>query len=456
MAPMHEPSRLTWQREIRKPINLVIAALALLAAFLIAMQFYLSAQLGSIITAQDDYQAYKDRFSDLIQNVTNAETGQRGYLISQDTAYLAPYNAALPAIKSDLAFLSASPYSRPYRGEFDAIAGLIASKLAELASTMQAEQQQGQAAAFAIVDQGTGLAAMNQIRTDSTAIITQQQARLDAREAATRRGLGDVNIVTWLAVLCTLGLVIGVVAQSRVNAKRETMFDAIRQQFALIASHQLRTPATAIKQYLYLLLDGAYGDISPAQQKVLEHVSASNEQSIAIANSLLDMSRIESQGVRMSDEPIDITELIRDLSQQHGAAASARKQQRIDIDLPKTAISVKADPFYLRMAIDNLLDNASKYSGEGSVIHVKLAVSQTEATLTVRDEGIGVSEAELPLLFQKFTRTRAAIKVSAQGSGLGLYIAKLIISLHGGTIDVRSKPAGGTTFIVRLARQPVA
>jgi signal transduction histidine kinase len=438
-----------WKEGLRKPFNWVIGALAVVSIFLIASQLYVAGELNSVIRTQDNYRQYDTVLKDFVLNQTNAETGQRGYLITQNTAYLAPYNQALPTIAHDLQTLDHSTLSKPYAAQIRKLKSLSDDKLRELKETIQAEQSQGQAAAYTIVSQGSGESDMNQIRQIVGQIHDAQSLVLVDQEAERTQSVGHLLLVTVLAVLCILALILQVVVLGHSTSRKEEQLDSMRQQFITIASHQLRTPATAIKQYLFLLLSDAYGKIQPAQRKVLGQIEASNERGIHIVNSLLDVNRLEAADFTIQAEPVDLRRLIKDLAYEYELTLAAKKQE-LKASLPETKVKALADPFYLRMAIENLLDNASKYSAEGKSIRLELTTQGEDAVISVQDEGIGIKDDDVPKLFNKFTRLPSANAASTQGSGLGLYIAKMIVALHAGKITVQSVPDKGTTFEIRL------
>ncbi len=116
----------------------------------------------------------------------------------------------------------------------------------------------------------------------------------------------------------------------------------------------------------------------------------------------------------------------------------------------KTALS-NVDPLHIRMVIENLLNNANKYSPEGSTVNVTLSSSPNYQVINIEDRGIGIATEDMSKLFQKFSRVQNP-ESNASGSGLGLYWAKKLVDLHNGTIDVSSKPGKGTTFTVKLPR----
>jgi len=111
---------------------------------------------------------------------------------------------------------------------------------------------------------------------------------------------------------------------------------------------------------------------------------------------------------------------------------------------------VKADPQLIRMVVENIIDNASKYTPEGKSITIDLYRLSNHMSISVRDEGIGIDEKDLPQLFKKFSRVPNVLSDAVGGTGLGLYWAQKIVDLHGGKIKVSSKPKKGSTFVIQL------
>jgi PAS domain S-box-containing protein len=225
-----------------------------------------------------------------------------------------------------------------------------------------------------------------------------------------------------------------------------------KDDFISIASHQLRTPATCVKQYISMLMDGYAGELTMQQQEMLKKAYDSNEWQLKLVNDLLKIIKIDADNVKLHKKRFNLVEFLEDIKQEMLNSFKPHNQTLV-ISIDKKPLHVTADKDFMRMVLENLIDNASKYSAPGSQVEVKVVSEDDFVKFSVTDQGIGISKKDQLKLFQKFSRLQNASKVNVDGSGLGLYWVKKTIDLHEGTIEVESKKGKGTTFCVRLPMQ---
>jgi len=225
--------------------------------------------------------------------------------------------------------------------------------------------------------------------------------------------------------------------------------DVAKREFVSLASHQLRTPASGVKAFLSLLLDGHGGTLDRSQRNFIRQAYDANNRQLEIIDNLLSLAAIESGKLTVRQESLDLKMLVKQNLPTYKAHAKAR-QQRFTFKQPRGKILVNADSGALLMALDNLVSNASKYTPETGRITVQIRTSKTNAYIDVTDTGIGINRADMPQVFQKFTRLSDPASKTVGGSGVGLYMAKYIVELHDGRIMVRSKHGTGTTFTIKL------
>ena len=235
--------------------------------------------------------------------------------------------------------------------------------------------------------------------------------------------------------------------------------DNAKTEFLSIASHQLRTPLTAIKGFVSLILEGAYGKVEPEMRGALNKISISSERLIQLVEDLLNVSRIESGRMQYRFEQSRVEPLLSDLCENFALVAKQRDLY-LDLKLPKKDLpELNMDPAKMREVLSNLIDNALKYTEKGGVTvraELFLAIdSKTKKSdvvrLTISDTGIGIPAEEIPYLFQKFSRGKDTKRLHVGGTGLGLYVGKNIVEAHGGQIWIESDGAGrGTKFIMEL------
>lgn len=222
-----------------------------------------------------------------------------------------------------------------------------------------------------------------------------------------------------------------------------------KDEFVALASHQLRTPATAVKQYLGMVLQGYVGDITPLQQDMLDKAFESNERQIKIINQILNAARVDTGKLVMAMAPLDLKQLVQGIAEEMRPTVENKAHELI-VRLPKKPVPVQADVGYLRMTIENIVNNANAYTPSGGTITIWLRAEKGQAKLSVQDTGVGIKKADLSKLFVKFSRIHNTLSVQAGGTGIGLYLAAEIVRLHSGTIGVSSRIHRGTTFTIEL------
>lgn len=221
--------------------------------------------------------------------------------------------------------------------------------------------------------------------------------------------------------------------------------ERMKTEFISLASHQLRTPLSAVKWFGKMLADGEAGPLSKTQAEYLNKINESNEREIQLVNSLLNVSRIESGKIKLSPKPTDIRSLV-EATVSDVRVGLNNKKRKILVDMPKDIPLVEVDPDLMRHVYMNLLMNAVNYSDENDSIKIDISLKDGEMITKISDTGIGIPAAEKTRIFEKFFRGSNALKKETDGSGLGLYLTKTIIESSGGKIWFESKENMGTTF----------
>lgn len=225
-----------------------------------------------------------------------------------------------------------------------------------------------------------------------------------------------------------------------------------KDEFISLASHQLRTPATGVKQYIGMLLEGYGGDVAPGQVELLQVAYESNERQLRIIDDLLKVAHVDAGKVALHPEATDIGALINDVVKEQSDTFHKRDQQ-VKFSPPRQPLVADIDPARVRMVLENLIDNAGKYSPHGRDVSVRLVNQLSEVRIAIVDQGVGIAEADVDKLFQKFSRVNNPLSAEVGGSGIGLYWAKRIIDMHHGTISVDSKQGEGSTFTINLPKE---
>lgn len=224
-----------------------------------------------------------------------------------------------------------------------------------------------------------------------------------------------------------------------------------KDEFITLASHQLRTPATGVKQFIGMLLENYFGEMTDDQRTMLEYAYESNERQLEVINDLLKVAQVDAGKVVLDKQKTDMADLLENILQEQRSQFAKRKQ-RVLLDRPTDPIYAVADKSRIRMVVENLIDNASKYTPEGKSIMVSVDTADKGKTvvLKVKDEGVGIAKEDMAKLFQKFSRLDNPLSIQVGGTGIGLYWAKKIIDLHNGTVQLKSTLGKGTTFIVKI------
>lgn len=222
-----------------------------------------------------------------------------------------------------------------------------------------------------------------------------------------------------------------------------------KDEFISLASHQLRTPATAVKQYIGMLLEGYAGDIPESHMPFLQTAYDSNEQQLTIINELLKTARIDSNTYRVRPEKQNIVQLVERVVKDLAPIIRFRNQE-IAVTSQDDCCDVAVDPDEIRLVLANVIENASKYSRKGKKITIRLSHTKKQFRIAVRDQGVGIPAEHQSRIFEKFTRIDNALSDTVDGTGLGLYWALRIMRLHGGDITVASAPGKGSTFTLVL------
>ena len=259
-----------------------------------------------------------------------------------------------------------------------------------------------------------------------------------------------------LGVLLIRSAVKEVAARERIEAlarhlkkanARLLELDKQKSEFVSIASHQLRSPLTAIRGYSSMILDGSFGDISGRIKDPVKRIYKSSQQLMSIVEDLLNMTRIEQGRMRYDMRRVNIVDIVREAVEELDFHA---KESGLSLSFraPESPVFVSADKEKIRQVFLNLIDNAIKYTPRGNVT---VSVSQNEegeAVISVADTGIGISPDLQGHLFEKFNRGENSTETHANGSGIGLYIAREITKAHGGEIKAESKKRGSVFTVI--------
>jgi len=227
--------------------------------------------------------------------------------------------------------------------------------------------------------------------------------------------------------------------------------DKLKSDFISIASHQLRTPLSAINMYTRMLQGGLAGDLTPEQMPYVQTILGSVERMNTLIDTLLNITRIEAGSIHMKLQVVRVDDLAREILAEFKPAAQA-KNITLDADIADGLPPFRTDGLLVKEICANLLSNAIKYTPEDGTVHLTLAANSKEIRWTVADTGYGIPEAAQKNIFLKFFRADNILSKDVSGTGLGLYLIKSIAESLGGELWFESKENVGSTFYFTLPR----
>jgi PAS domain S-box-containing protein len=232
----------------------------------------------------------------------------------------------------------------------------------------------------------------------------------------------------------------------------EQEVDRMKSEFISLASHQLRTPLSAIQTYSHMLAGGYMGEIKPEQQKALGTIINATERMNELISTLLNITRMESGSIAIKPNPLQVVKLADEVLQELALPAA---EKSISLSLGATGTgpkSLKTDRLILKEILSNLVTNAIKYTPENGKIKITVRLRKRDVLIRVNDTGWGIPKFSQDQVFSKFFRGHNVVKRETSGTGLGLYLVKGLVDALGGRIWFKSAEGVGTDFFVELPR----
>lgn len=225
-----------------------------------------------------------------------------------------------------------------------------------------------------------------------------------------------------------------------------------KDEFTSLVSHQLRTPLTVIQLYSAMLEQGIFGSMQPDQLEHVHRINEATDRLIKLVGDILNISRIEMDRMQLHNVETNLNDFIRLCIAQVKPLAAERAIE-LKFASYRAAKPLPLDPAIFGEVIQNLLTNAIRYSPDSSTIEVAVKGRDQTYVISIADHGIGIPVKDQPHIFERFYRASNAQDTAHDGTGLGLYLAKLIMENVGGQVDFTSRPSQGTTFYVTLPMQ---
>jgi len=401
-----------------------------------------------------------------------AESSQRGYLITADQDYLAPYRDAVPQIHEHLASIATLTKDNPEQvHNILLLAKSVNERLDSLAEGIGILENDGREAARDFILKGRGFGQMQKVRDNLNQMAAEEKNLLAERDLETQSGHTAARRTTVLTTVIGLSMVLLAWFLSlREVTQREAMADVLErrvrertleladantslknsnrelEQFASVASHDLQEPLRKIE---------AFGDrlkmsreaLNEQSRDYLDRILSSATRMRTLINDLLSFSRVATRAQPF--KPVQLAVIAKEVV---GDLEGRLQQTQGQVELGELP-EIEADPTQMRQLFQNLIGNALKFHRDGVPPVVRVSAAQSESlpenvTLTVADNGIGFEEQYLDRIFEVFQRLHG--RNEFEGTGIGLAICRKIVERHGGSITARSKPGDGSTFLVTL------
>ena len=489
------------RKRLQRTYNILLVLVALVGTVALVGRVLSVRQLDTLSMTQpliDTNAAY-------LQELTNAQTGVRGYRLTRVQRFLEPYDNALPQLKvlEERLRVSQVGGTKLHRLVVEEIARarewlngfaepLVAQIMENPSADLRFDAGRGKALFDAFREANTEVAELGvaqrsaierRIRDSARDFVVRAPAflllalgfgswliRRTSREVAdpidqmrstvARLNSGDLGARTEVfgpVETQELAVALNELAASReeyVAAQEDAIrhledLDRTRSDFVSTVSHELRTPLTSVTGYTEMLVDGDAGELNERQAQMVDAIDRNARRLLALVEDLLTASRIEAGVLTMARSQVDLGSVIQDAVVAVRGNAVGRELD-IALDIPPELGRIWGDAPKLERMMLNLLSNAVKFSPQRGRVTVTVSAAGEGVAIEVSDTGMGIPEAEQPKLFERFFRASTARDAVIPGTGLGLTIVKSIVEDHGGSITVRSMLGEGTTFRVEL------
>ena len=403
---------------------------------------------------------------DTLRHMLDMETGQRGFIIVGEDAYLQPYESARKKVDAQIVSLTELTRDNPAQQlRVGMIREVVEQRKNSLRLAIEARRANGIEAAVALVKTGGGKAQMDRLRQIIDEMRTEEYLLQDKREEKLTKSLKRTNLTIVIAgsvaiaagVIGTLLLLLFLSARDReerlrVQKEKAEEADRAKSDFLAMMSHEIRTPMNAILGFGELLHDAVD---TPQQKHFAAAIMSSGNALLSLINDILDLSKIEAGKLELQPETVAMAKFAENLETLFSFRASEKRlEYTVHID-PGVPPLLLFDAMRLRQILVNLVGNAIKFTGEGAVTVTFTAdtIAADDTVLLhirVADTGIGISDDHLPEIFRPFYQIDSRHGRQFQGTGLGLSISQSLVEALEGTLTVESVMEKGSVFSVSL------
>ncbi len=414
--------------------------------------------MGSSARSLHSYEVINN-LSEVMGALTVAESGRRGYIFLDDRAELERYQTAAAQIDSELIELHQQLAEAPEQARrLDQMSALMRERLELLKTSVKLHNQNPEAMAQQVLltRKSVGLREQIQLIWGQIKAIEEQQLRqgLNATENSWRRRdlveilrLGAMGATLSLGALAFYRQVVGREAaeRQRRDLAQQGELSEMKVQFFSMVSHEFRTPLSVILGSTQLLFD-SQAVVGEKAVNNLRRIQAASRSMKQLLGDILTLTRAEAGKLEYQPENVELVSFCLNLIEDF--RLDPKFSHEVQFTNHATVVNAFLDEKLMYSILGNLLANSIKYSAAGSGIWFLMGGDRDNLMFTIKDEGIGISEADRVYLFEPFYRGKNIR--STAGTGLGLAVVKKCVDLHGGEISVDSREGEGTTFVVRI------
>ena len=438
---------------IRTAISLIIIVIFCLLAATFLFSIYTVQKITDNLKVQVNTSTVIITLKDNLSLLLNAETGERGYVITADTNYLEPYHIALSKISENLRLLSDLLKENPVQEiRLEKLSDYVNQKFAYIETIIMLKKKGDNATIKKTLTSGKGKYLMDQIRAFNQTLQKIEEKQFADRQLATTQSIRKTRIVFIIGAIISLVIILFLasVILNELNRRKKaerTMREynselkrknAEIEQFAYIASHDLQQPLRSISNFTQLLDKKISATTDAEAREYMKLIAGGSQRMSTLIYDILEYSRI---GKDSQKSTIDCNDLVRDILFDMNAII---QETNAEIHIGKLPVVVGYS--YLKSLFQNLLSNALKFKKENvrPVINITARDTGPDHLFTIADNGIGIEEPYKERIFIIFQRLHS--RKEYPGTGIGLSICKKIVDLHGGKIWVDSEPGKGSSF----------
>jgi signal transduction histidine kinase len=445
--------------KIKTTISLIIGIILLLLISTLLFSLYTVNKVKSNLKIQVHTRTVIITLKDNLTFMLDAETGERGFIITSDTNYLQPYTVALQNIRSNTAQLRSLTIDNPVQQRnLDTLEKYIGLKLNYTENLIALKKKGDEKTIREIMISNNGKYFMDRVRSVNNSMKMEEENLFEERRTNTNKSIANAQVIFILegsfSLLITLFLATVIINELNRRAKSEKKMRDYNielerknreiEQFAYIASHDLQEPLRSVSNFSKLLSEKLAANPDKKMQDYIGYITGGASRMSNLIFDLLEYSRI---GKDVSKSVIDCDQLV------HGVLADMKtliKESNAEIHVSK--LPVVNGYIYLKSLFQNLLSNAIKFHKKGTdpVINISAIDKGTEFQFSIQDNGIGMEKIYHERVFIIFQRLHS--RAEYEGTGIGLSQCKKIVELHGGKIWVESEPGKGTTFIFTIPK----